>query len=83
MRNNGQQGQKRLNVQHEPGVLVFAANDDNRRELADRIVAATEGKYPVRAKTPLGFFQDEGNFILALADSALESESAISDPATS
>ena len=59
IRNNGQQGQKRLNVQHEPGVLVFAANDDNRRELADRIVAATEGKYPVRAKTPLGFFQDE------------------------
>lgn len=59
MRNNGEQLQKRLNVQHEPGVLVFAANDDNRRELADRIVAATEGKYPVRAKTPLGFFQDE------------------------
>jgi hypothetical protein len=59
MRNNGEQLQKRLNVQYEPGVLVFAANDDNRRELADRIVAATEGKYPVRAKTPLGFFQDE------------------------
>lgn len=43
----------------EPGVLVLAANDDNRRELGDRIVTNTLGKYPVRAKTPLGFFQDE------------------------
>jgi hypothetical protein len=43
----------------EPGVLVLAANDDNRRELADIIVTNTLGKYPVRAKTPLGFFQDE------------------------
>jgi len=51
---------RRLNVeQTESAVLVFAANDDNRRELADRIVAATQGKYPVRSKTPLGFFQDE------------------------
>ena len=51
---------QRLNLeQTEPAVLVFAANDDNRRELADRIVAATQGKYPVRSKTPLGFFQDE------------------------
>jgi hypothetical protein len=45
--------------QSEPAVLVLAANDDNRRELADSIVAATAGKYPIRAKTPLGFFQDE------------------------
>jgi hypothetical protein len=43
----------------EPGVLVLAANDDNRRELGDKIVTNTLGKYPVRAKTPLGFFQDE------------------------
>ncbi len=43
----------------EPGVLLLAANDDNRRELGDRIVTATLGKYPVRTKTPLGFFQDE------------------------
>jgi len=51
---------QRLNVQQsEPAVLVLAANDDNRRDLADRIVAATAGKYPVRSKTPLGFFQDE------------------------
>ncbi|MEH2070078.1 MAG: recombinase family protein [Nostoc sp.] len=43
----------------DPGVLVLAANDDNRRELGDIIVTSTLGKYPVRAKTPLGFFQDE------------------------
>jgi hypothetical protein len=45
--------------QTEPAVLVFAANDDNRRQLADRIVTSTQGKYPIRAKTILGFFQDE------------------------
>ncbi len=43
----------------EPGVLVLTANDENRRELGDKIVTATLGKYPVRAKTTLGFFQDE------------------------
>ncbi|MFN6561072.1 MAG: recombinase family protein [Nostoc sp. ChiSLP01] len=43
----------------EPGVLLLAANDDNRRELGDKIVTSTSGKYPVRGKTPLGFFQDE------------------------
>jgi hypothetical protein len=45
--------------QTEPSVLVLAANDDNRRELADKIITSTQGKYPVRAKTILGFFQDE------------------------
>ena len=51
---------QRLHTQSPPpAVLVLAANDDNRRELADSIVAATSGKYPIRAKTPLGFFQDE------------------------
>ncbi|MDM9382631.1 recombinase family protein [Chlorogloeopsis sp. ULAP01] len=45
--------------QTEPSVLVLAANDENRRELADKIVTTTAGKYPVRCKTPLGFFQDE------------------------
>lgn len=42
-----------------PSILVFAANDDNRRELADRLAAAIQGRYPVLSKTPLGFFQDE------------------------
>ncbi|MGJ5676280.1 MAG: recombinase family protein [Nostochopsis sp.] len=45
--------------QTEGAVLILAANDDNRRELADKIVISTTGKYPVRCKTPLGFFQDE------------------------
>jgi hypothetical protein len=45
--------------QTEPGVLILAANDDNRRDLGNIIVTKTLGKYPVRTKTPLGFFQDE------------------------
>ncbi len=49
----------KLNPQQTPAVLVFAANNDNRQDLVERIVAATGGKYPIRAKTPLGFFQDE------------------------
>jgi len=57
--NSAEQLHKHLHVQYEPAVLVLAANDDNRRQLADRIVMATGGKYPVRSKTPLGFFQDE------------------------
>jgi hypothetical protein len=46
-------------LQAKPGVLVLAANDDNRRLLNDKIVTATAGKYPIRAKTTLGFIQDE------------------------
>ncbi len=45
--------------QSEPGALVLAANSDNQRELADKIVTATQGRYAIRVKTPLGFFQDE------------------------
>ncbi|MGB7442419.1 MAG: recombinase family protein [Coleofasciculaceae cyanobacterium] len=40
-------------------ILVLAANDDNRRNLADLLITAIGGRYPVLAKTPLGFFQDE------------------------
>lgn len=43
----------------EPGVLVLASNDDNRRGLNDKIVTLSSGKYPIRGKTTLGFFQDE------------------------
>lgn len=42
-----------------PGVLVLTAVSDNRIELVDRLTAATQGKYPFRATTPLGFFEDE------------------------
>ena len=40
-------------------VLVFAANDDNRRELADRLSTSIQDNYPIIAKTPLGFISDE------------------------
>ena len=40
-------------------VLVFAANNHNRRELSDRLVLAVEGTYPVVCKTPVGFITDE------------------------
>jgi hypothetical protein len=49
-----------LSLRQTPsGVLAFAANGDNRIELADRIAVATTGKYPVQTTTPLGFFQDQ------------------------
>lgn len=59
-RKNSENIPRRLYLhQTEPGVLVLAANNENRQYLADKIVTATEGKYPVRCKTPLGFIQDE------------------------
>ncbi|MGK7928963.1 MAG: recombinase family protein [Spirulina sp.] len=42
-----------------PAILVFAANDDNRRNLADRLASEVAGSYPLIAKTPLGFISDE------------------------
>ncbi len=45
--------------QSEPGVLVLAANSDNQREFADKIITSTQGRYAIKVKTPLGFFQDE------------------------
>lgn len=42
-----------------PAILVFAANDDNRRDLADKMSTAIQGSYPVVSKTPLGFISDE------------------------
>ena len=42
-----------------PAILVFAANNNNRRKLADRLSLAVEGTYPVICKTPVGFITDE------------------------
>lgn len=42
-----------------PPILVFAATGDNRIELADRMAAASQGRYAFDSATPLGFFQDE------------------------
>ncbi len=40
-------------------ILVFAANNQNRRALSDRLVLAVEGTYPLVCKTPVGFITDE------------------------
>ena len=40
-------------------VLVFAANNNNRRQLNDRLSLSVEGTYPVICKTPVGFIADE------------------------
>ena len=40
-------------------ILVFAANNQNRRALSDRLVLAVDGTYPVICKTPVGFITDE------------------------
>lgn len=41
-------------------ILVFAANDDNKRELADQLALAVKGSYPILCKTPLGFLAEIG-----------------------
>jgi hypothetical protein len=40
-------------------ILVLAGNDDSKRNFGDRLVAKTQGKYPIFAKTTIGFIQDE------------------------
>ena len=40
-------------------ILVFAANNQNRRVLSDRLILAVDGTYPVVCKTPVGFITDE------------------------
>ncbi len=47
-------------------VLVLAANNNNRRELADILASAVEGTYPVICKTPVGFITDEVVLFLPL-----------------
>ena len=43
----------------EASVLLFAMNADNRSQVAQRLLKATEGRLPLRSTTPLGFFEDE------------------------
>jgi hypothetical protein len=40
-------------------ILVLAGNDDSKRDLVDRLSAKTHGKYPILAKTTIGFIQEE------------------------
>ncbi len=46
-------------TQKDTQVLVLSAIGDNRLDLVDRLTAATQGRCPFRATTPLGFFEDE------------------------
>ncbi|MEM8639680.1 MAG: recombinase family protein [Cyanobacteria bacterium P01_G01_bin.54] len=43
----------------QPAVLVLVANDDNRRDLQERLPLPCLGKSPVTFKTPFGFIADE------------------------
>jgi len=52
-------------------ILVFAANNQNRRQLSDRLVLAVEGTYPVVCKTPVGFVTDEVMLFFPLVFEAL------------
>ena len=45
--------------QRNAKILVLAGNDDSKRDLADRLSAKTHGKYPILAKTTIGFIQEE------------------------
>lgn len=40
-------------------VLVLTVDSQQRRQLSDRLIWATHGRYPVTAVTPLSFFRDE------------------------
>jgi hypothetical protein len=40
-------------------VLVFAVDSQQRRNLSDRLMMETHGRYPVTTVTPLSFFRDE------------------------
>ncbi|NEO86306.1 MAG: recombinase family protein [Spirulina sp. SIO3F2] len=43
----------------QPAVLVLVANDDNRRDLRDRLPASCFAPTPLTFKTPFGFIADE------------------------
>jgi hypothetical protein len=45
---------------HQKGkILVLAGNDESKRKLGDKLTIAIQGKYPITAKTTIGFIQDE------------------------
>ncbi len=59
-------------TQERPGVLAFAALGEHRLELADRLSAATQVKYPFTSTTPTGFWQDEVQLFWPLLIQQLE-----------
>lgn len=54
-----------------PGVLALAAIGDNRPELLDRLTRSTQGRYPVTATTPIGWFETEVTLFWPLLIQAL------------
>ena len=38
---------------------MLAGNDDSKRDIGDRLIGKTQGKYPISTKTTIGFIQDE------------------------
>lgn len=61
----------------KPAVLVFAGNDDNRRELADQLSTCMIESYPMITKTPLGFITDEVKLFFPLIAQQLQLKSLI------
>ena len=55
------------------GILVFAANGDNRIILAEAILGMTNGQVPFDSATPLGFFETEINLFWPLIAQAIHS----------
>jgi hypothetical protein len=45
--------------QQKGKILVLAGNDESKRRLGDKLAIAIQGKYPITAKTTIGFIQDE------------------------
>ncbi len=40
-------------------ILILTVNQENRRQLSERLILSVSGSYPVICKTPLGFITDE------------------------
>ena len=55
------------------GVLVFAANGDNRIALSDTILERTKGQVAFDSATPLGFFETEINLFWPLVAQEIDS----------
>ncbi|MFP4299488.1 MAG: recombinase family protein [Spirulinaceae cyanobacterium] len=51
--------QKTFPATETPSALILAANDDNRRDLTQRLAIAVQGRYPFVSKTPLGLISEE------------------------
>jgi hypothetical protein len=48
-----------LATRRAQAMLVFADSGDNRLQLTDRLLVASNSQYPIHTTTPLSFFEDE------------------------